>query len=288
MMYRRLDVRTGPPGSRGDRPARRDLARFGSGPCPAGCRAPRRSRRNPCRRGRAARPRPGIRGSARRARRRRRAGRRRRLRARDRPERRGSGTISDGIGRRLRRRASSSAALVATRYAQVENSRTAVERSILRAIASSASCVASSASSGLPSIRRQTPWTSDVCLRSSASSARRVTAGGKLCELLVRCIGVGSGRAPHRRCSLLPIDPGDSHEPGAGVDTDDRADRADDDLGVGDCGSSIARNSSMSGALACNTLMISTLPAGIWSTRNCSALERVRTCPPARPRRRSR
>ena len=69
----------------------------------------------------------------------------------------GFGEMFDGTGRRPRRRDSSSAAFVATRYAQVENFERPSNDPILRAIASNASWVASSASSGLPRIRRQTP-----------------------------------------------------------------------------------------------------------------------------------
>ncbi len=47
----------------------------------------------------------------------------------------------------------------------------------------------------------------------------------------------------------------------------------------GTFGSSIARNSSRSGAFACSTLMCSTLPTGTWSTRKRNALDRVRTRP---------
>ena len=88
--------------------------RCGIAPFPAGCRAPHRSRRSRGRRGRAARRRRGDRARVGSGRRRRRAGRRRDRRSTGRTPR-GSGTMSTGEGRRARRRASSSAAFVATR-----------------------------------------------------------------------------------------------------------------------------------------------------------------------------
>ena len=188
----------------------------------AGCRAPPRSRRSPCRRGRAARPRPGIRASAARARRRRRGGRRCAASV-PAPSRRGRSRAGarTGTGRRPRRRASSSAAFVATRYAQVENFERPSNEPILRAIASSASWVASSASSGLPRMRRHTPCTSAVWSRSSASSAPLSPSAARRAERVVVVV------VPHRRGSLLPIDPGDAHDARAGVHTDHRTDRAD-------------------------------------------------------------
>ena len=70
------------------------------------------------------------------------------------PEPRSSGR--PGAGRRWRRRSSSRQALVATRYAQVEKAARPSKRRMPRAMAISASWVASRASASLPASRRHT------------------------------------------------------------------------------------------------------------------------------------
>ena len=121
-----------------------------------------------------------TRRAASRARRRRRAGRR--------PRRRSPGRVAgrfghdlDGRGRRLPPAGLVERGVRRDAVAPGREPRRARRTMwILRAIAISASCVASSASSALPRTRRQTACTRSTCARrSSASSAPRVTARGR-------------------------------------------------------------------------------------------------------------
>jgi hypothetical protein len=215
----------------------------------------------------------GSRGAGGRGRRRCRAGRRSRRRW---PGPRTRRSKSPARSRDLRR-PSSRAALVATRYAQVENFARPSNEPILRAIASNASCVASSASSGLPRTRRHTPCTSVVWRRRSSFSASLSPAAA--CFARVSSSSSSRTDAAHsgRSIQTIPMTRGPVCTPITApiVPTVTSA--------SGTSGSSIATNSSTSGALACSTPMVSTLPDGI------AALSSV--CAPGRrtrPRRRRR
>src|SRR4051794_18075111 len=88
----------------------------------------------------------------------------------------GRSSSSETTGRRLRRRISSSAAFVATRYTHVENEERPSKRGRPRTIEISASWVASSASASLPVRRRQTPWMRSWWWRRRSSRAARSPA----------------------------------------------------------------------------------------------------------------
>ncbi len=254
-----LDAPKGSPGSRADRRARRGRGRCENAPCRAGCPARRRSRRSPCRRGRAARPRRGTRASAGRARRRRRGGRRSPPRpgARARCSGAVSGNVFGRNGRRTRRRASSSAALVATRYAQVENFGAAVERTDLAGDRE----------------KRFLGRVERIVGIAENPPAHAVHERGVAAQELVECAAIAVRRrvapAPRRdrrrapttihscrSIQAIPMTRGPVCTPITGPITPTVTSAS------GTVGASIVRNSSTSGAFACSTLISSTLPAG--------------------------
>ena len=102
---------------------------------------------------------------------------------------------SAGAGRRLRRRSSSSAALVATRYTQVVKAERPSKRPMPREIAISASWVASSASSGSTERSAGTRRAHGRACRSSRlSSARRSPAPPRR-RTRASSVSLGTGRA---------------------------------------------------------------------------------------------
>ena len=171
----------------------------GAAPCDArphgagaGCRARSRSRRSPARPGRAARPRPGTPRAASRGRRRRRARPRpvRRSRVRSTPlpaRRRRRGDAAAAAGIRRARRSSRPGSTTWRTAARPSND------AMPRAIAISASWVASSASWSLPRIRRQTACTRSTWRARRASTRAAFAASGRGREIAVASLIVRRG-----------------------------------------------------------------------------------------------